>query len=65
MVKIDSEKLINILNEWIENCEKQTKVFQEKEMTNAEMSSEGMRLAYVNVKNFVEKIVYINEKLNK
>lgn len=46
--------LLEQLDEWISDCQLQAGAFYERSMTISEASSLGMKVAYMNVKTFVE-----------
>jgi len=52
--RVEDNKLICQLNEWIKDCQLQADFFFERGMTVSEASSLAMKVAYMNVKTFIE-----------
>lgn len=49
------EKLIKQLDKWIRSCEAQADLFSQRGMVISEASSLAMKLAYSNVKSFIQE----------
>ena len=53
--QITLEELELQLDEWIDACKIQTKIFKEKDMQISSISSDAMRIAYNNVKQLITR----------
>lgn len=51
---MNKELLIKQLDKWIDDCEKQSKIFEEYNFETSKISSEAMAQAYWNVKQLLE-----------
>ena len=49
-----AEVLNEQLDKWVDDCNKQSELFLEKGMVTSEISSDAMRVAYLNVKTFIK-----------